>query len=230
MINRKLNLKEWAEEDRPREKLLIKGVSALSDSELLAILIGSGNKEETAVELSQRILHSESNNLDKLARLSVSGLTKFRGIGEAKAITIVAALELGRRRNAKERTSIPNICHSSDVFSIMEPLLSDIVHEEVWILLLNQSNKIIKKEQVSRGGISSSIIDIRIILKSAIESSASGIILCHNHPSGNIIPSKNDDLITERLSNACQIMDIKLLDHIIIGAKSYYSYKDEGRI
>ena len=230
MINRKLNLKEWAEEDRPREKLLMKGVSALSDSELLAILIGSGNKEETAVELSQRILYSESNNLDKLARLSVSGLTKFRGIGEAKAITIVAALELGRRRNALEKDSSPNICHSSDVFSIMQPLLSDITHEEVWILLLNQSNKVIKKEQVSRGGISSSIIDTRIILKSAIESSASGIILCHNHPSGNIIPSKNDDLITEKLSNACQIMDLRLLDHIIIGAKSYYSYKDEGRI
>lgn len=230
MINRKLNLKEWAEEDRPREKLLMKGVSALSDSELLAILIGSGNKEETAVELSQRILYSESNNLDKLARLSVSGLTKFRGIGEAKAITIVAALELGRRRNALEKGSSPNICHSSDVFSIMQPLLSDITHEEVWILLLNQSNKVIKKEQVSRGGISSSIIDTRIILKSAIESSASGIILCHNHPSGNIIPSKNDDLITEKLSNACQIMDLRLLDHIIIGAKSYYSYKDEGRI
>lgn len=230
MINKKLNIKDWAEEDRPREKLLIKGASSLSDSELLAILIGSGNKDETAVELSQRILYSNENDLNKLAKLSVEELTKFKGIGEAKAITIVAALELGRRRNTFESNITSTISSSNDAYKAMLATFSDLTHEEVWILLLNSSNKIIKKQQISRGGISSSIVDTRIIMKTAIEALASGIILCHNHPSDNVQPSDLDDLITIKLNEACTIMDIKLLDHIIVCNKTYYSYRDEERI
>lgn len=230
MNNRKLNIKDWAEEDRPREKLMIQGVSSLSDSELLAILIGSGNKDETAVELAQRILHSEANNLNRLGKLSINELTRFRGIGEAKAITIVAALELGKRRNTSEKEISPQVCHSKDIYNIMLPRLTDIPHEEVWILLLNQSNKIIKKYQVSKGGISSSTFDTRIVMKVAIDSLASSIILCHNHPSGNIKPSNEDDNITQKLKKACSIMDINLLDHVIIGEQNYYSYRDHDRI
>lgn len=227
----KLNIKDWAEEDRPREKLLIKGVSSLSDAELIAILIGSGNKNETAVELSQRILHSTQNNLNQLGKLNVKELVNnFNGIGEAKAITIIAALELGKRRKEENRLTLPQINSSKDVYSILYPILSDLKYEETWVLLLNRSNKVIRKYQVSKGGISGSIIDIRLIMKEAIDTVASAMILSHNHPSGNIKPSIEDDIITNKLKKAGLLMDIPLLDHIIIGENCYYSYKDESRL
>ncbi len=227
----KLNIKDWAEEDRPREKMLLKGVAALSDAELLGILIGSGNKNETAVELAQRILHSISNNLNTLGKQEIKDLIKnFNGIGEAKAITIAAAMELGKRRKLSEMAVQPQITSSEDAYQLFHPVLADIKHEEVWVLLLNRANKVLKKIQVSKGGISGTVVDIRMIMKEAIDNLASAIILCHNHPSGNNSPSADDDSITKRLKEAGKIMDIQLLDHIIVCDHSYYSYLDKGRL
>lgn len=227
----KLNIKEWAEEDRPREKMLLKGVSSLSDAELLGILIASGNKNETAVELAQRILHSVGNNLNSLGKVGVKEFIRnFNGIGEAKAITIVAALELGRRRKLAEASILPQIRTSADAYEIMHPILADLLHEEVWALLLNKANKVMKKVQVSKGGISSTVVDIRLIMKEALDSLATAIILCHNHPSNNRQPSPEDDMVTLRLKEACKIMDIDLLDHIIICDIGYYSYLDKDRL
>lgn len=227
----KLNIKDWAEEDRPREKMLLKGVAALSDAELLGILIGSGNKNETAVELAQRILHSAGNNLNSLGKMDIKDLIKnFNGIGEAKAITIAAAMELGKRRKLSEIIVQPQITSSEDVYQILHPILADLKHEEVWVLLLNRANKVLKKIQVSKGGVSGTVVDIRMIMKEAIDSLASAIILSHNHPSGNSNPSGDDDNITRKLKEAGQLMDIKLLDHIIICDHSYYSYIDNGRL
>lgn len=226
----KLNIKELAEEDRPREKMLLKGVASLSDAELLGILIASGNKDETAVELAQRILHSVSNNLNTLGKLAIKDLIKnFKGIGEAKAITIAAALELGRRRKLAEPDAQLQISSSHNVYDIMHPILADLQHEEVWLLILNKANRVMRKIQLSKGGISDSVVDIRMIMKEAIDNLAVNIILCHNHPSGNTVPSPNDDDTTFRLRKAGQIMGIALLDHIIIADQSYYSYLDEGR-
>lgn len=230
-FNTKLNIKDWAEEDRPREKMLLKGVSALSDAELLGILIGSGNKSETAVELSQRILHSVSNNLNTLGKLEIKDLIKdFKGIGEAKAITIVAALELGKRRKLSEALVSPQITSSKDVYDIFHPILADLKHEEVWVLFLNRANKVVKNIQISKGGLTATVVDIRLIMKEGIQTLASAMVLCHNHPSGNTHPSDDDDQITKRLKDAGHIMDIRLLDHIIICDNSYYSYMDTGRL
>lgn len=230
-LNTKLNIKDWAEEDRPREKMLLKGVSALSDAELLGILIGSGNKSETAVELSQRILHSVSNNLNTLGKLEIKDLIKdFKGIGEAKAITIVAALELGKRRKLSEALVSPQITSSKDVYDIFHPILADLKHEEVWVLFLNRANKVVKNIQISKGGLTATVVDIRLIMKEGIQSLASAMVLCHNHPSGNTQPSDDDDQITKRLKEAGHIMDIRLLDHIIVCDNSYYSYMDIGRL
>ncbi len=227
----KLNIKDWAEEDRPREKMLLKGVSSLSDAELLGILIASGNKNETAVELAQRILHSVGNNLNSLGKISIKDFIKnFNGIGEAKAITIVAALELGRRRKLAEANSLALIRTSTDAFAIMHPIVADLPHEEVWVLLLNKANKVIKRLQVSKGGINATVVDIRLIIKEAIDTLATAIILCHNHPSGNSHPSHEDDTITLKLNDACKIMDITLLDHIIVCDTEYYSYLDKNRL
>lgn len=227
----KLNIKDWAEEDRPREKMLLKGVGALSDAELLGILIGSGNKNETAVELAQRILHSVFNNLNILGKQEIKDLIKnFNGIGEAKAITIVAAMELSKRRKLSEALVQPQITSSDAVYQIMHPVLADLKHEEVWVLLLNRANKVIKKIQVSKGGIAGTVVDIRMIMKEAIDALASTMILCHNHPSGNSNPSGDDDNITRKLKEAGQIMEICLLDHIIICDHSYYSYLDKGKM
>lgn len=227
----KLRITDWAEEDRPREKLLMKGVQTLSDAELLAILIGSGNKNETAVELSQRILHFVKNNLNSLGRLSINELiNNFNGIGEAKAITIIAALELGRRRKDSEREKMAQIKSSTDIFNLFQPILGDLPHEESWILLLNSANKIIKRLQVSKGGLNGITIDIRMIMKESIESLATGIILVHNHPSGNLTPSREDDDITTKLSVASSFVDIQMIDHVIITDDGFYSYKDENRI
>ncbi len=230
-LNTKLNIKDWAEEDRPREKMLLKGVSALSDAELLGILIGSGNKSETAVELSQRILHSVSNNLNTLGKLEIKDLIKdFKGIGEAKAITIVAALELGKRRKLSEALVSPQITSSKDVYDIFHPILADLKHEEVWVLFLNRANKVVKNIQISKGGLTATVVDIRLIMKEGIQSLASAMVLCHNHPSGSTQPSDDDDQITKRLKEAGHIMDIRLLDHIIVCDNSYYSYMDTGRL
>lgn len=227
----KLRITDWAEEDRPREKLLIKGVQALSDAELIAILIGSGNKHETAVELSQRILYSVKNNLNSLGKLSINELIKnFNGIGEAKAITIIAALELGRRRKNTEREKQTQITSGADIFNLFQPILGDLYHEESWILLLNSANKILKRLQVSKGGLNGTTIDIRMIMKESIENLATSIILVHNHPSGNLSPSCEDDDITTKLSVASSFVDIHMMDHVIISDQGYFSYKEQNRI
>jgi len=227
----KLKITDWAEEDRPREKLLLKGVSSLSDAELIAILIGSGNKNETAVELSQRILFSVNNNLNSLGKLTINDLVKnFNGIGEAKAISIIAALELGKRRKSAESEKQMQIRSSEDAYELLYPHLCDLKHEEVWVLLLNRSNKIIKKLQISKGGITGSSVDIRLIAKEALENMATGVILSHNHPSGNTQPSGEDNQITMKLKEALALLDIILFDHLIISDKSYFSYKDKTTI
>lgn len=227
----KLNIKDWAEEDRPREKMLLKGVASLSDAELLGILIASGNKNETAVELAQRILHSVGNNLNQLGKLEIKDLIKnFNGIGEAKAITIVAAMELGKRRKLAEAIIQSVIKTSSQVFDLLHPVLADLRHEETWMIFLNQSNRVLKKTQISKGGLNSSIVDIRMVMKDAIDSLASAMILCHNHPSGNLEPSNDDDLITRKLSAAGSLLNIPLLDHVIVCDEGYYSYADKGRM
>ena len=226
----KLSIKNWAVEDRPREKMLSKGIRCLSDAELIAILIGSGNPKETAVELSRRILASVNNNLNELAKKSVDDLKKFNGIGEAKAINIMAALELGRRRKESEPEEKPQINGSADVARIFQPLLGDLPHEEFWVLMLNRSNRVIDRQMVSQGGLSGTVIDVRIILKAAIERLASAIILCHNHPSGNLQASEADRSITKKIKEAGQWMDIPVLDHVVIGNEKYFSFADEGII
>jgi len=226
----KLSIKNWAVEDRPREKMLAKGIRALSEAELIAILIGSGNPKETAVELSRRILASVNNNLNELAKLSVDELQKFNGIGEAKAINIMAALELGRRRKESEPDEKIAINSSGDVARIFQPLLGDLPHEEFWVLLLNRSNRVIDKYMVSQGGVTGTVTDVKIILKIAIEKLASAVILCHNHPSGNLQASDADKTITKKVKEAGQWVDIPVLDHIIIGNEKYYSFADEGII
>ncbi|MEG1544185.1 MAG: DNA repair protein RadC [Tannerellaceae bacterium] len=226
-----LSIKDWAEEDRPREKMLQKGLFALSNAELLAILIGSGNNEETAVELAQRILLSVGNDLNALGKRTVKELIgSFKGIGEAKAVTIAAALELGRRRREVTLAERDQIRSSMDVFALLSPLLSDLPYEELWIVLINRSAKVIEKLKISQGGVGDAPVDMRLILKPAITALATGIFLCHNHPSGNFSPSQQDDLLTQRLQSAAKLMDIILYDHLIIADSRYYSYADEGKL
>jgi DNA repair protein RadC len=226
-----LSIKEWALEDRPREKLLEKGMASLSDAELLAILIGSGSPQESAVELSKKILKDCNHNLHELGKKTVPDLkNRYHGIGTAKAIAIVSALELGRRRKDETPQQRPKIQSSQQVADIFQPLIADIAHEEFWILLLNRSNKVIHKFKVSQGGIAGTVIDVRLIMKSAINHLASSIILCHNHPSGNRLPSDADNQITQKLQEAGKIMDIPVLDHIIVTDKSYFSFADEGKM
>ncbi|WP_185140210.1 DNA repair protein RadC [Proteiniphilum sp. X52] len=227
----KLSIKQWAEEDRPREKLLLKGVSVLSDSELLAILIGSGNDKQSAVELAQHILLEAGNDLNQLARMSVSDLmNNFRGIGQAKAVALIAALELGRRRKGVEKPQKKKITSSRAAYEHFYPLLSDLNHEETWALLTDRSNKVLSSIQVSRGGISGTVVDIRLVLREALSRYASGIILGHNHPSGQCRPSPQDTHLTKKLKEAAQWMDISLLDHIIVCGENYFSFADEGII
>lgn len=226
----KLNIKEWAEEDRPREKMLSKGIAALSDAELFAILIGSGNTDETAVELTKRILASCNNNLNELGKKSVEELCSFKGIGEAKAITIISTLELGKRRKQAEAEESSHITCSTDIYRIFHPLMCDLPTEEFWILLLNHTYKIIDKVRISTGGITETTADIRSILREALLRRATSIILCHNHPSGNIRPSREDDRLTQQIFQATKIMNIALSDHIIVCDGKYYSYADEGKL
>ena len=231
MHKNKYSIKDWAPEDRPREKLLQKGILSLSDAELLAILIGSGNRNETAVTLSQRILASTNNNLHALGKLSVSDLTKgFNGIGEAKAIAILAALELGRRRKLSDVLNKKQIGSSSDVFEVFSAILADLPHEEFWVLLLTRANKIIDKVRISQGGISSTTTDVKLIMKYAVDKLASAIIVCHNHPSGSLKPSTDDIVLTKKIKEAGKIFDLPLLDHIIVADNSYYSFADENAI
>ncbi|MDO9186062.1 MAG: DNA repair protein RadC [Bacteroidia bacterium] len=223
-----VGIKSWAEEDRPREKLLDKGRHMLTEAELIAILIGSGSKDETAVELSKRILLSVDNNLNNLGKLTVQELNQFKGIGDAKAISIIAALELGRRRKETETVKREKIITSKDAFEIMKPSMMDLPHEEFWLIMLNRANLVIKKELISRGGVSGTVVDTKIIFKTAIGNHASSIIICHNHPSGNLKPSDADIKITKNIKEAGKIMEIPLLDHLIITDNGFYSFADEG--
>ncbi|MFH1319374.1 MAG: DNA repair protein RadC [Bacteroidota bacterium] len=224
-----LTIKSWAEEDRPREKLLLKGKSALSDVELIAILIRMGSKNESAVDVAKKIFKSVDNNLGELSKLSVRELiNQFKGIGEAKAISIVAALELGRRRREEEGLKRETITSSADIFEIMQPKIADEKHEEFWVLLLNKANKILVKQDISKGGVSGTVADPKIIFKLALENLASSIILCHNHPSGNLKPSEQDIQLTKKLKKSGEVMDIPVIDHIIITDSGYYSFADEG--
>lgn len=222
------SIKNWAEDDRPREKLELKGEFALSDAELLAILIGSGSKNESAVALAKRILASVKNSLQNLAKLSITDLNEFKGIGKAKAINILAALELGRRRRLEEAEKQVTVTSSKQVFEYMQPLLADISCEEFWVLYLNNSNKVLKKENLSKGGITNTLVDVRILFKKALENKATAIIVCHNHPSGKVTPSISDKKITEKIAAAGKILDIKLLDHLIITENMYFSFMDEN--
>lgn len=230
MEDNRLTIKRWAEEDRPREKLLLKGKATLSEAELIAILIGSGNTEQTAVELSQHILSHCENNLAHLARLSVKDLQKFKGIGEAKAISIVAALELGRRRKESDPSKRIKITSSRNAFDMLRGDMMDLNHEEFWLLLLKRNNEVIKKEMLSRGGVSGTVVDAKIIFKRALEETASGLILAHNHPSGNLKPSQEDINLTKRIKEAGKSLDISILDHLIITDSHYFSFADEGII
>ena len=226
-----LPIRAWAEEDRPREKMLLRGSRHLSDAELLAILIGSGNRDESAVGLAKRILHVAGNNLHELGRYSISDLIKkFKGVGEAKAITIMAALELGRRRQLSDIKERPKVNSSRDAYDAIAPLIAELPHEEFWILLLNRSNQIIGREQISIGGSYGTIVDPRVVFHRAMEARAAFIILCHNHPSGTLSPSHADVALTTRLSKAGKILDMPVLDHLIVTEKNYYSFLDEGKM
>ena len=223
-------IKSWAEDDRPREKLILKGKESLSDAELIAILIGSGSRKESAVELSKKILASVKNNLNALGKLIVSDLTKFNGIGEAKAVSIITALELGRRRRLEAAEKNLKITSSKAVFDVMQPIIGEISNEEFWVIFLNNSNKIIAKEQLSKGGLTGTVVDVRVIFNKAVSLLATAIILCHNHPSGKLEPSNADKLITKKIKAAGETLDIKVLDHLIITEKAYFSFADENFI
>ncbi len=222
------NIQSWAEEDRPREKLMLKGKASLSEAELIAILINSGTVDLTAVDVAKIILKSVGNNLNDLARLSIKDLSKFRGIGEAKAISIIAALELGRRRKEQDRPQRARVTCSRDAYNEMIPHLIDKPHEEFWILLMNRANEILRPVQISAGGVSGTVADPKIIFKQAIEHLASSMILLHNHPSGNLTPSQADKDLTRKLKDAGKLLDIPVLDHLIFTDKAYYSFADEG--
>jgi DNA repair protein RadC len=218
----------WSEDDKPREKLMLKGKSVLSDAELIAILIGSGSRNESAVDLSKRILASVDHNLNALGKLSIAQLINFKGIGEAKAISIIAAMELGRRRRNEDVIELTKITSGKAVFEVMQPIIGELPHEEFWVLFLNNSNKILFKTQLSKGGMTGTVVDVRIVFKIAFEQNATAIILTHNHPSGKLQASDADIQITKKIKVAGQQLDIPVLDHIIITEKGYYSFVDEG--
>lgn len=227
-IEKHINLKSLAEDDRPREKLEMLGRQNLSDAELLAILLGSGNTKETAIQLAQRMLLENRNDINALAKLSLNDLKKFKGVGTAKAVTIAAAFELGRRRKESEVTESPKITSSKSAYQAIHHKLSDLPHEEFWILLLNRANKVIKTESISKGGISGTVVDVRIVCRMALENNTCGVILAHNHPSGNLKPSQQDLDITRKIKEALKLLDISIIDHLIIGDNAYLSFADEG--
>ena len=226
----KFSIKDWSENDRPREKLSLNGSSSLSDAELIAILIGSGNRDMSAVELSRLILNHAGNSLDKLGRLSIKELMKFKGIGEAKAITITAAMELGKRRAGELPTTRPVITCSDDAFKILQPIIGDLPHEEFWILYVNNSHKVLARHQISKGGFTGTMVDTRIVFQKAVEESAVAMILAHNHPSGKLMPSMDDKRLTEKLVEAGKLMDVKVLDHLIVTSDNFYSFADHNLI
>ncbi|MCJ7467474.1 MAG: DNA repair protein RadC [Maribacter sp.] len=222
------SIKHWSDDDKPREKMVLKGRSVLSDAELIAILIGSGSRSESAVALSKRILASVNNNLNALGKLSIKQLMQFKGIGEAKAVTIAAALEIGRRRRGEEAQKVSKISSSRDAFELLQPRMGELRHEEFWIVYLNNANMILHTLQLSKGGLTGTLVDVRIAMKQALEFGAVGLILAHNHPSGTLRPSKEDTSVTNKLKAAATTLDIKVLDHLIITQKDYYSFADEG--
>ena len=230
MEHSNLPISQWAEDDKPREKLMLKGKIALSDAELIAILIGSGSRNESAVELSKRILASSDNNLSALGKFSIEQLMQFKGIGEAKAITIVAAMELGRRRRSEEAKVLTKVNSSKVVFDLMQPLIGELLHEEFWVLCLNNSNKITHKFQLSKGGMTATVVDMRLMFKTLLEQNATALILVHNHPSGAVKPSEADIKITERIKVAAKQLEFSLLDHLIVSEHTYFSFADEGII
>ncbi|HOG36170.1 MAG TPA: DNA repair protein RadC [Paludibacteraceae bacterium] len=231
MTKKRLNLKEWADEDKPREKMLKKGIAALSDGELLAILFRTGTKEETAVELARRVLNSVHNNLDELSKISFRDLCKnFKGIGTTKATTLAAALELGRRHRQASALEKKQILCSRDAYNFFSPIIEDLSHEEFWVIFLNHSNKITDSLRISSGGTAATTVDVKFIFKEAINRLSSGIIIAHNHPSGSIAPSKEDKDLTAKISSGGKLLDVKLLDHIIVGSKTYYSFLDQGEL
>ncbi len=227
---KKLSIKEWALEDRPREKLLYNGVNSLSSAELLAIIIGSGNRNQSAVELAKSILASCNNDLNQLGKQTIHELMQLKGIGEAKAISIVASLELGRRQKAFNSKQKSKITCSRDAFDYLLPFFETLGHEEFWVLFLNKANKILEVKNVSSGGITGTVFDIRLVLKKALQVEAVGLILCHNHPSGNLQPSQNDKDLTTNAKKAAKLMEITVLDHLIIADNNYFSFADEGII
>ena len=228
MQAQKYSIKQWAKDDRPREKLLRKSSAALSDSELLAILIGNGTREKSAVDLAREVLLIGKNNLNELGKLSVKDFMKIKGIGEAKALTLIAALELGRRRHGAHFQEKTVIKQSSDIASYLQTLFKDLSHEVFAVLFLNQANRVNHFEIISQGGITGTVADPRIILKKALEEEAVNIILCHNHPSGNLKPSRADEELTQKIKEAARFLDIKVIDHIIVSEQGYYSFADEG--
>lgn len=226
----KLNINQWAEEDRPREKLMRLGAEALTNAELLAILIGSGSTRETAVELMKRLLGDCNNNLNTLGKLSIGELCQYNGVGEAKAITILAACELGKRRQ-QEKAEERRVLNSAEaIYAYMRPKMQDLPREEAWVLLMNQACKLIKAERISSGGITETAVDVRVIVRAALLCNATAIAFCHNHPSGNIHPSKDDDRLTERIRQACQTMRLHLVDHVIVTDGAFYSYQACGKL
>lgn len=226
----KISIKAWAEADRPREKLLLKGKQSLTDAELIAILMGSGSRELSAVALAQLVLQSKNHNLNELGKSTVTDLKEFKGIGEAKAISIIAALELGRRRQLSDLREKPQIRSSQDAYREMAPLIQDLPHEEFWVLLLNRANRILSREKISSGGVSGTMVDAKLIFNRALAKTASSLMLFHNHPSGGLTPSQADISLTRKLKEAGKVLDTQVLDHLIISERGYYSFADEGKL
>ena len=230
MSEEKLNIIQWAEEDRPREKLMRLGAGALTNAELMAILIGSGSPKESAVDLMKRILNDCENNLNQLGKMSIRELQQYNGMGPAKAISILAACELGKRRQLEKVQERKDLGSPQAIYEYMRPMMQDLDTEEAWIILMNQNYKLIKAERLSHGGITETLVDVRVIVKEALLNNATIVAFCHNHPSGNTHPSKEDDRLTERVRKACELMRLYLLDHVIVTDGNYYSYREKGRL
>ena len=230
MSEDKLNINQWAEEDRPREKLMRLGAGALTNAELMAILIGSGSPKESAVDLMKRILNDCDNNLNKLGRMSIRELQVYNGMGPAKAVSILAACELGKRRQMEKVQERKDLGSPQAIYDYMRPIMQDLDTEEAWIILMNQNYRLIKEERLSHGGITETLVDVRVIVKEALLNNATIVALCHNHPSNNARPRKEDDRLTERVKKACELMRIYLLDHVIVTESNYYSYREKGRL
>lgn len=229
-VSEKLNITDWAEADRPREKLMAQGAAALTNAELLAILIGSGSTRETAVELMKRVLHDCGDNLNTLGKKTIAELTAYRGVGEAKAITILAACELGKRRQQQKASERADLSSADAIYDYMHPIMQDLDVEEAWVLLMNQNFKLIKAVRISRGGISETAVDVRLIVREAVMCNATVVALCHNHPSNNTRPSGDDDRLTQRVQKACELMRLYFLDHLVITDGDFYSYREHGKI